>query len=206
MRALWCKGIPLRRLVARRSRRWPPETTYRRFIRTQAGPGTAVCFRMDRTSVGVLCRSHIARREAGGPAGAGTDQVRDHPEPQDRQGTWASSARRHKVARRQVDRIGAPSLTRGASRIRKAACTVLCGGRSAMSVPTAPLLGSLRTPLLLGGVEAPAISDAHLRNDCDPKLGVRHGAAYGHPKWESSTDDLARSISLFPASLDQGLL
>ena len=39
-----------------------------------------------------LCRSNPQGREAGRPAGAGADQIRDGGQPQDRQGAWLDCA------------------------------------------------------------------------------------------------------------------
>ena len=52
--------------------------------------------------------SHPQGREADGPTGAGTDQVRADHQPQDRKGAWLRSARQRARARRRGHRMSAP--------------------------------------------------------------------------------------------------
>src|SRR5262249_25250531 len=52
-----------------------------------------------------LCGSHLARRQAGRTPGAVSKQVRDGPEPQDRQGAWPHSTPIDFASRRLGDRM-----------------------------------------------------------------------------------------------------
>src|SRR5262245_39873010 len=54
---------------------------------------------------GDLCRSHPGRCQARGPAGAGANQVPDHPQPEDRQGARLDGAERAVGRRRRGDRM-----------------------------------------------------------------------------------------------------
>jgi hypothetical protein len=57
-----------------------------------------------------LRRSHPQGREAGRPAGAGADQVRDRAQPQDREGARPRHPGHRARARRRGDRIGSSVL------------------------------------------------------------------------------------------------
>src|SRR5262249_32174463 len=52
-----------------------------------------------------LCRSHSARREAGGATGSAADQILDGREPQDRQGAWPCRTPFDFASRRRGDRM-----------------------------------------------------------------------------------------------------